>query len=177
MNSRRCLEGLVRGTRKRLSKSLVQARGPNQYWRRRTASQLPWIKEGWNVQYVCFEQETTSNYELWKTMRVDVLGLTEALQWPTYRFLIPLTYEEISLPPIGNRYRGNVCVAGYIQEGLTYKKYLKLASEKYQAFLIKIGDMMITADGNQYGYYRAPFNHLSARLNTAGDPGRSERPK
>ena len=45
------------------------------------------------------------------SIELDVIGLTETWARPTDRFILPMTYEALTVEPTGNMRRGNAGIA------------------------------------------------------------------
>ncbi len=55
-------------------------------------------------------------------LNIDVVGLTETWLRPPDRFVLPQQYEAVTVPPVGQQYRGHKEVALAVRHTVSYKR-------------------------------------------------------
>lgn len=70
--------------------------------------------------------------KLFDDNNIDIIGLTETWQRPTDRFLLPLDYTAVTIPPSGGRNRGTGGIALAYKPGLDIEVVYRAASDKHQ---------------------------------------------
>ena len=99
--------------------------------------------------------------DFYNALYIDLIGLTETWQRPQDRFVLPLQYEAVTVPPVGQQWRGHKGVALALWHTVNYRRGDTSIRTNTMYVIVKIKDLYLTV---LYASLQTPRKELTETL-------------